>query len=70
MADYTNDALAGMGMAQRFDPEVQQWHEFLQIYQQAGYADASMAEVARRAGSFMESRMAGAASVFDKLRAT
>jgi hypothetical protein len=35
MAGHTNDALAGMGMAPAADPEVQQWHEFLQIHQQA-----------------------------------
>jgi hypothetical protein len=35
MAGYTNDALAGLAMAPAVDPEVQQWHEYLQIHQQA-----------------------------------
>jgi hypothetical protein len=35
MAGYTNDALAGLAMAPVVDPEVQQWHEYLQIHQQA-----------------------------------
>jgi len=35
MAGYTNSALAGTGMAPAADPEVQRWHEYLQIHQQA-----------------------------------
>jgi pPIWI RE three-gene island domain Z len=35
MAGYTNDALAGLAMAPAVDPDVQQWHEYLQIHQQA-----------------------------------
>jgi hypothetical protein len=35
MAGYTNDALAGLAMAPAVDPGVQQWHEYLQIHQQA-----------------------------------
>lgn len=38
MAGHTNTALAGTGMAQAADPEVQQWHEYLQIHQQAVFA--------------------------------
>jgi hypothetical protein len=35
MAGHTNDALAGLSMAPVVDPEVQKWHEFLQIHQKA-----------------------------------
>jgi hypothetical protein len=35
MAGYTNDGLAGLSMAPVVDPEVQKWHEFLQIHQKA-----------------------------------
>jgi hypothetical protein len=35
MAGYTNDALAGLAMAPAADPDVQEWHEHLQIHQQA-----------------------------------
>lgn len=35
MAGYTNTALAGTGMAPAADPDVQRWHEYLQIHQQA-----------------------------------
>jgi hypothetical protein len=35
MAGHTNTALAGTGMAPAADPDVQRWHEYLQIHQQA-----------------------------------
>src|SRR5215469_5335734 len=35
MAGQTNDALAGRSMAPVVDPQVQKWHEFLQIHQKA-----------------------------------
>jgi hypothetical protein len=38
MLGHTNTALAGTGMAPAADPEVQRWHEYLQIHQQAVFA--------------------------------
>lgn len=35
MTGHTNTALAGTGMAPAADPDVQRWHEYLQIHQQA-----------------------------------
>jgi hypothetical protein len=35
MAGHTNDAMAGLSMAPVVNPDVQKWHEFLQIHQKA-----------------------------------
>src|SRR5712691_5521903 len=58
MASHTNTALAGSGMAPATDPAVQQWHEYLQIHQQAVFTLNRLA--LSRSGEALRAHLGGA----------